>query len=332
MKETNMIFGITTSNRKKLIKYAMLMVATSVLSTSATAQDAYPENPVTILVPFGPGGTSDIMARILAKHLRQAMGGNLIIDNKGGAGGAIGMMQLKRARPDGYTLGLSVIGPEVLQPGMRKTGYTYQDFDHICGTYSVPLMMMVPQDSAFKNMQDVVAFARKNPRQLTYGTSGTGTLLHIAMEMLMTQANSTALHVPYKSSAEMVTGLLGKQVMVISDTTTVAKQYKLRPLGIFSDQRLQSSPQVVTTKESGWPIQATIWGGLIAPKGLPPEIIAKLETACEKAVNSEGYKADVEPLDTPPHFMGAKAFAAFAQDESEKYTKLIRQMGISNEK
>ncbi|AHG62277.1 tripartite tricarboxylate transporter substrate binding protein [Advenella mimigardefordensis] len=328
-----MIFDtMMQSNQKIRIKYAMLVVAASVLSTTATAQNAYPENPVTILVPFGPGGTSDIMARILAKHLREAMGGNLIIDNKGGAGGAIGMMQLKRAKADGYTLGLSVIGPEVLQPGMRSTGYTYQDFDHICGTYSVPLMMMVPQDSKFKNMQDVVAFASKNPRQLTYGTSGTGTLLHIAMEMLMKQANATALHVPYKSSAEMVTGLLGKQVMVISDTTTVAKQYKLRPLGIFSDQRLKSTPQVATTKEGGWPIQATIWGGLIAPKGLPKEIVAKLETACEKAVNSEGYKADVEPLDTPPHFLNAEAFAAFVKDESEKYTKLIQEMGITSEK
>lgn len=328
-----MIFDIKMkSNQKRRIKYAMLVVAASVLSTTATAQNTYPENPVTILVPFGPGGTSDIMARILAKHLREAMGGNLIIDNKGGAGGAIGMMQLKRAKPDGYTLGLSVIGPEVLQPGMRNTGYTYQDFDHICGTYSVPLMMMVPQDSTFKNMQDVVAFASKNPRQLTYGTSGTGTLLHIAMEMLMKQVNATALHVPYKSSAEMVTGLLGKQVMVISDTTTVAKQYKLRPLGIFSDQRLKSNPQVPTTKESGWPIQATIWGGLIAPKGVPKDVIAKLETACEKAVNSEGYKADVEPLDTPPHFLNAEAFAAFAKAESEKYTKLIQEIGIRNEK
>lgn len=327
-----MIRNTPASNRNRIINYASLVIAASVLSTTATAQDTYPQNPVTIIVPFGPGGTSDIMARILAKHLREAMGGNLIIDNKGGAGGAIGMMQLKRAKPDGYTLGLSVIGPEVLQPGMRKTGYSYQDFDHICGTYSVPLMMMVPQDSTFKSMTDVVSYARNNPKQLTYGTSGTGTLLHIAMEMLMKQADASALHVPYKSSAEMVTGLMGKQVMVISDTTTVAKQYKLRPVGIFSDQRLASNPNVPTTKESGWPIQATIWGGLIAPRGLPQDIVKKLESACEKAVNSDGYKADVEPLDTPAHFMNAKSFATFAKRESEKYSKLIQEMGISNEK
>lgn len=327
-----MLFATPLMHFRKIVYSASFALAASALSTTALAQSDYPQNPVTIIVPFGPGGTSDIMARILAKHLHAELGGNIIIDNKGGAGGAIGMMQLKRAKPDGYTLGLSVIGPEVLQPGMRKTGYTHQDFDHICGTYSVPLMMMVPQDSPFKTMTDVVDYAKQKPKQLTYGTSGTGTLLHIAMEMLMKQAAASALHVPYKSSAEMVTGLLGKQVMVFNDTTTVAKQYKLRPLGIFADQRLSSIPDVPTTREGGWPIEATIWGGLIAPKGLPKEVVAKLETACGKALNSDGYKADVEPLDTPPHFMGATDFAAFAKSESDKYSKLISEMGISQEK
>lgn len=327
-----MTFMMGAPNGRRMLQSATLLVAATLLGPVANAQDQYPSNPVTIIVPFGPGGTSDIMARILAKHLREQLNGNLIIDNKGGAGGAIGMSQLKRAKPDGYTLGLSVIGPEVLQPGMRNTGYTYKDYDHICGTYSVPLMMMVTQDSEFKSMQDVVAYAKKNPRQLTYGTSGTGTLLHIAMETLMKEAGGTALHVPYKSSSEMVTGLMGKQVMVMSDTTTVAKQYKLRPIGIFSDERLKTNPDVPTTKEAGWPLNATIWGGLIAPKGLPENVVQKLQTACEKAVNSEGYKADVEPLDTPPHFMNAKDFAEFARSESEKYTKVISEMGIRDEK
>ena len=296
----------------------------------AQAQPAYPDKPVTMVVPFGPGGTSDIMARILERHMGEQLGQAMVVDNKAGAGGAIGMLQLMRARPDGYTVGLSVIGPEVLQPAIRKTGYSHQNFDHVCRTYAVPLMMMVPKDSPFQSVADVLAFARKNPGTLTYGSSGRGTLLHLAMEMLLDKAQAKGLHVPYKSSGEMVTGLLGKQVMLFSETPTVSKQYGLRPLAVFAEQRLPGYPDVPTMAEAGWPITASIWGGVIAPKGLPAPVLAKLESACQAALAGEAYKTEAQRLETPPAYMDGQRFAAFAAQQSEAYGKLIRDLGLAD--
>jgi len=310
---------------------AIATAATLMMVTQAASaqQTNYPDKPITMVVPFGPGGTSDIMARILAKHLSAALPATIVVENKAGAGGAIGMTQLKRSAPDGYTVGLSVIGPEVLQPAIRKTGYTYQDFDHVCATYSVPLMMMVTEDSPFHSVSDVIAYAKENPGKLTYGSSGHGTLLHLAMEMLLDQAGATALHVPYKSSGEMVTDLMGKQIMVFNETPTVSKRYKLRPLAVFADNRLAGYPNVPTIKEAGWSIDASIWGGLIAPKGLPKDVLGVLETACQKALKSDAYQADVEPLDTPAHYLDSSSFAVFAQDQFNMYGDLIKRLGLA---
>lgn len=307
-----------------------LAAVAAVLAAPAAAQDPYPSKPVTLVVPFGPGGTSDIMARILERRLTDTLGAAIVVDNKAGAGGAIGMSQLMRAKPDGHTIGLSVIGPEVLQPAIRKTGYTYKDFDHICGTYAVPLMMMVPKDSPFQSVADVVDYARRNPDKLTYGSSGPGTLLHLSMEMLLGKAGAKGLHVPYKSSGEMVTGLLGKQIMLFAETPTVSKQYGLRPLAVFAERRLAGYPDVPTSAEAGWPVQATIWGGLIAPKGLPAPVLQKLESACQKALASDAYRADAQRLDTPPEYKSAKDFATFAQRQAEVYGKLIAELDLAD--
>ncbi|MBZ8141840.1 transporter [Rubrivivax gelatinosus] len=311
--------------RRRLLLAALLSAA-----LPAAAQSAYPDKPITLVVPFGPGGTSDIMARILERSMSTALGQSLVVDNRAGAGGAIGMSQLMRARPDGYTIGLSVIGPEVLQPAIRKTGYSHQDFDHVCGTYAVPLMMMVPQDSPFKSLADVVNFARQRPGELVYGSSGRGTLLHLSMEMLLDRAAASGLHVPFKSSGDMVTALLGKQVMLFNETPTIARRYELRPLAVFADKRLAAYPGVPTVAEAGWPVQATIWGGLIAPKGLPAPVLAKLEKACRTALDSPAYKAEAERLETPPAYLDAKAFAAFAASQFQSYGQLIRRLGLAD--
>lgn len=313
----------------RLFKRMALFIASSALCTATAAQAAYPENAITMLVPFGPGGTSDIMARILEKHMHAELGQSIVVDNRAGAGGAIGMGQLKRAQADGYTIGLSVIGPEVLQPAIRDTGYSHEDFDHVCRTYSVPLMMMVPQDSPFNSLADVMEYAKKNPDMMTYGSSGKGTLLHLSMEMLLSEAGVKALHVPYKSSGEMVTALMGKHIMLFAETPTVSRQYKLKPLAIFSESRHEAFPDVPTVKESGWPIEASIWGGLIAPKGLPGNVLAKLEKSCENALKSEGYRQDAARLDTPAEFLNAADFADFAKQQSGMYNKLISDLGLA---
>lgn len=319
---------MTLCRRTLKILAAGALACTTALA--AVAGPAYPQRPITLIVPFGPGGTSDIMARMLQQPLAAALHGTVVIENKGGAGGAIGMSQLKRANADGLTIGLSVIGPEVLQPALRSTGYGYGDFDHICRTYSVPLMMLVPQDSSFHSVADVIAYAKANPGKLTYGSSGTGTILHLAMAMLMDKAGVQALHVPYKSTGEMVTGEKGQQIMLFNETPTVAKEYGLRPLAVFADRRLAAFPDVPTMAEAGFKLTpASVWGGLIAPRGLPGDVRTALESACQKALGTEAYRTQAERLQTPPAYEAGPVFADFAKTQSQAYAGLIDKLGLA---
>jgi len=313
------------------MKSKQLLLCAGVLSLCATnlaAQPAFPGRPVTLVVPFGPGGTSDIMARFLQQPLSEVLGQPVVIDNKAGAGGAIGMSALARAPADGYTIGLSVIGPEMLQPNLKKTGYTPDSFDHLCGTYDVPLMMMVRPEVPFKTLADVLAQAKAQPGKLAYGSSGTGTVLHLSMAMLLDKAGAEGLHVPYKSSGEMVTGLLGQQIGLFNETPAISTQYKLRGLAVFSDKRLAAYPEVPTAAESGLPLQASVWGGLIAPRGLPAPIRQKLEAACHKAAHSDAYRQQADKVNTPLVYRDGKAYEAFVKAEQVRYSGLIQSLGL----
>lgn len=319
------------ASRVRRIAFALLAAVFSLGAHVAHAQDDFPARAITMLVPFGPGGTSDIMARILQKSLTETLGKSVVIENRAGAGGAIGMSELARAPHDGYTIGLSVVGPEAIQSAIRNTGYTPDSFDHLCGTYAVPLMMMVPQSSPWHSLQDVVDAARRKPGTLNYGSSGTGTVLHLSMQGLMDLAGASALHVPYKSSGEMVTGLMGGQIDVFNETPTVSRQYKLRPLAVFNEQRLQSYPDVPTVKELGYPITSTVWGGLIAPRGLPAAVREKLESACDKAVHTQAYQDAAAKLDTPLVYLDGAAFSDFVKAEYARYGALVRKMGLDRQ-
>lgn len=312
------------------IAFALLALA-GLAAPAARAQEDFPARPVTMIVPFGPGGTSDIMARILQKALTDTLGKAVVIENRAGAGGAIGMSELARAPRDGYTIGLSVVGPEAIQPAIRNTGYTPDSFDHICGTYAVPLMMMVPQSSPWHSVRDVVEAARRKPGTLNYGSSGTGTVLHLSMQGLMDLAGASALHVPYKSSGDMVTGLMGGQIDVFNETPTVSRQYKLRPLAVFDDRRLPAYPDVPTATELGYPITSTVWGGLIAPRGVPAAVRAKLEAACDRAVHTQAYQDAAAKLDTPLVYKDGAAFADFVKAEYGRYGALVRKMGLDKQ-
>ena len=202
---------------------------------------------------------------------------------------------------------------QVLQPTLKKLSYQADSFDYLCGTYDVPLMLMVTQDSPFKSLADVTAFAKQNPGKLNYGSSGQGTALHITMAALLKKAGADGLHVPYKSSGEMATGLLGKHIMMFAETPAVATQYQLRPLAVFSDKRLDTHPSVPTAGEGGFEVRGSVWGGLVGPKGLPAETRSKLAAACVKATASDAYKAGATRLNSPLVYRDGATFAAFAE-------------------
>ncbi len=307
---------------KKLFAFCVLF------GVSAAFAQSFPNKPITVIVPFGPGGTTDLMARVLQVEFEKAIGGPIIVTNKAGAGGAIAMAEVARASPDGYTIAMTTIGPQVLQPTLKKLAYQTDSFDYLCGTYDVPLMLMVTTDSAFKSLADVIAFAKQNPGKLTYGSSGQGTALHISMAALLKKAAADGLHVPYKSSGEMATALLGKHVMIFAETPAVATQYQLRPLAVFADKRIETHPSVPTVIESGIEVRGTVWGGLVAPKGLPADVRARLQTACAAATATEGYKASANRLNSPLVYRDAVTFTAFAVSEAKAYAAAVREFGL----
>ncbi len=305
-----------------------LFALMAVFSMTTAFAQPFPGKPITVIVPFGPGGTTDLMARLLQGEFEKAIGAPLIITNKAGAGGAIAMAEVARAVPDGYTIAMTTIGPQVLQPTLKKLSYQADSFDYICGTYDVPLMLMVTQDSPFKSLADVIDFAKQNPGKLNYGSSGQGTALHITMAALLKKAGVDGLHVPYKSSGEMATGLLGKHVMMFAETPAVATQYQLRPLVVFSDKRLETHLAVPSAREGGFDIHGSVWGGLVAPKGLAAEVRGRIAAACSKATASEAYKAGAARLNSPLVYRDAAAFAAFAASEAKAYAAVVREFGL----
>ncbi len=298
------------------------------LSFSIASAQTFPTKPITVIVPFGPGGTTDLMARILQVEFEKTLGTPLIIANKAGAGGAIAMAEVARAAPDGYTLAMTTIGPQVLQPTLKKLSYQADSFDYLCGTYDVPLMLMVTQDSPFKSLADVIAYAKQNPSKLTYGSSGQGTALHITVAALLKKAGVEGLHVPFKSSGEMATALLGKHIMIFAETPAVATQYQLRPIATLADKRVESHGNVPTSFEGGIEVRGTVWGGLVAPKGLAAETRNKLVAACAKATASEGYRSGAARLNSPLVYRDAAAFATFAEIEAKAYATAVREFGL----
>ncbi len=289
---------------------------------------SFPKGPVQMLIPFGPGGTTDLMARALQPELDRALGGSVVIVNKAGAGGAIALADLARAKPDGQTIAMTTIGPQVLQPALRKLTYAAGDFDFICGTYDVPLMLMVKADSPFKSLADVTAFAKQKPGELTYGSSGQGTSLHIAMAALLSRAGVTGLHIPYKSSGEMVTGLAGGHIMMFMETPAVATQYQLRPVAILAPKRLDAFPGVPTAAEQGTDVRGSVWGGLTGPKGMPADVRQRLEEACATATATEAYRSAASRLNNPLVYRNARDFQAFAEAEAKAYATVVREFGL----
>jgi tripartite-type tricarboxylate transporter receptor subunit TctC len=317
--------------------FTIKLIATSLIYTGASPLFAqqiatkYPERAIQMIVPFGPGGTTDIMARLLQDELAKALGSNasVVIVNTAGAGGLIGIQNTARAKPDGYTMAMTTTGPQTLQPARREQpSYTPDQFDYICGTYDVPVMAMVAQDSPRKNYQDLMKFAKANPGKLNYGISGIGGVLHLSMIELTQENGVKAEAVPFKSTGEMIIPLKTQQIQFFNETPTVATQHQLRPLIALSDAPVLGFEQVPTAKSVGVKTRGSVWGGLVAPKGLPADIRAKLETACKTATSTTIYKARAQAAYTPLAYRTGDQFRSFALAEHDKFKQVVKQHNL----
>jgi tripartite-type tricarboxylate transporter receptor subunit TctC len=309
-------------------------LAAGALAMSIAAHGAwgqgFTERPISNVVPFGPGGTTDIMARILADEYARQLGGSVVVVNTAGAGGSIAMGNVARAKPDGYTLSMTTIGPLVIQPARRSnTGYSPEAFDYICGTYDVPLLTLVPQDSPHRDYPALVAAARAAGGKFNYGSSGIGTALHISALQQWQHHGVQALHVPYKSTGDMVVPLKNGELQVFNETPPVAVQHKLRPLLALTDKRVPGFENVPSAREAGVPVRGSVWGGLVAPKGLPAEIRAQLEKACRAATDTTLYKARAQAANSPLVWRDGEAFRRFAMQQFQTMKKVVVENGLA---
>ena len=308
------------------------LIATFALTLAATAASAqaWPSKPVTLLVPFPPGGSTDMIARTVQPKLTEKFGGTFIVENKAGAGGTIGAAQVKRAAPDGYTILVSSLGPFVIGPHLIKgAGYDpTKDFDYITVAVQAPNVLTVPANSPHKSLADVMKFLKANPDKMTFASAGNGTSDHLTAELFWQETNTKGVHVPYKGGAPAMSDLLGGQVdatfMNINTGLPNIKAGKLRALAITSTKRSPLLPDVPTMDELGFKgVTVYSWQAVAAPKGLPADIRARLHETIVATLNDPANKPKL--LDLGFEIVGntPEQFTAFQAAEFARWKKVI---------
>ncbi len=318
---------------KRLLTSLLLSVAAS----SAVMAQAWPTaKPVSLLVPFPPGGSSDAIARTLGAKLQESLGGSFVVDNRGGAGGTIGTAAAKRSAPDGYTVLVTSLGPLVIGPHLLKNvGYDpTKELDYITVAVQAPNVLVVPAASPHKTLADVLTLLKAEPGKMSFASSGNGSSDHITAELFWQQTGTSGMHIPYKGGGPVMTDLLGNQVdasfMNINTALPQIKAGKLRALGITSAKRSPVLPDVPTTDELGIKgLQVYSWQGVAAPKGLPADIKAKLHGAIVAALNAPDVKPKLLEQGFEIVANTPQQFTTFQAAEFDRWKKVITDRKIT---
>ncbi|OYY13386.1 MAG: hypothetical protein B7Y70_02340 [Rhizobiales bacterium 35-68-8] len=302
-------------------RQAVAMLLAVFLLTPGAVRAEFPERGIEVIVTFAPGGTPDVLARTLAEGLQDNLKQSVIVVNRLGAGGAVGGGSVARAQPDGYTLlfspALIASVVPVLQP---QAGFTAASFEPVCQTFESQMALIVPAESPYKSVRDLVEIARKEPGKLTWGHAGRGSIPHLAMLELSQVAGIKVVEVPYKGDAETIPALLGGQIDFAPITLSSVPEGRVRIIGLFANARNPAIPDVPTVKEQGFDVAPTSFGGLFAPKGVPAPVKARLETACKAAVETPRYTDLARKLRLGPnlYYSGAEFAAHLATDIADK--------------
>lgn len=307
-----------------------LLVGTAIASVPTFANADFPERPVTVIVPFSAGGGTDITTRTLADSMSPVLGADIVVKNTDGAGGTIGTAEVARAKADGYTIGMMPVGPLTTQPHLRKLPYDTQAFDYICLAYSAPQALVVTKDSPFNTLDDMIQYAKSNPDELNYGVQAAGGLPHLAGLGLAKESGIEVQFIPFKGSAPTFKALLdGSADMFVAHISFLAQNSdQLKPLALFAEERVSTAPDVPTAKEQGYDLDFPVWGGLVAPKGIPDEARTKLQEACESGSKSEAFQTRMEQLQTPVVFQDGEEFKNYVDSQSVRNGKLLEAAGM----
>jgi len=325
---------VNTSNMRP--RTALAAVALGFCASLATAQ-AWPAKPITLVVPFPPGGSSDSLARAITTPLSQSLGQPVIVESKPGAGATVGADYVAKAKPDGYTLLMGAVHHTIATSVYKKLPYDFEkSFAPITTVALVPNVLVVNAKSPATDVKSLIALAKASPGKLSYGSNGNGTVQHLIGTQFSGIAGVELLHVPYKGSAPLTTDLLGGQVDMSFDTLTPLVPHiqggKLRALAVTTAKRSSTLPDLPTLAESGIKdFNQGTWFGILAPAGTPGEVVARLNSEMVKIIQSPDFRKRMEEIGAEPVGDTPARMAAQIKDDTAKYARLVKEAKVAIE-
>jgi tripartite-type tricarboxylate transporter receptor subunit TctC len=316
-------------HRANAASAAALTAAMVMLSAPAAAQPAYPSKPLRMIVPFTPGGFTDLMARTVGEQLARSLGQPVLIDNRPGANGIIGAEALSKATPDGYTTGMVIAGHSASQSLYAKLPYhAVKSFEPVSLVGVAPLVLVASNSLPAKDLKELLAVARAKPGTISFGSSGIGAAAHLTMELLAQQQGLKMTHVPYKGTTPALADLMGGHIQVMFDTMSAmlpqVRSGKIRALGLSSDTRWPTAPEIPTIAEAGVPgFVSGSWAGVLAPGGTPKPIVDRLSSEIAKIVRLPDVRTRLAELGVEPSGNTPAEFRAFMEAEVARWAKVI---------
>ncbi|MBM3384419.1 MAG: tripartite tricarboxylate transporter substrate binding protein [Betaproteobacteria bacterium] len=313
--------------RKTLVVLALL------LTPLAFAQDSYPSRPIKLIVPFPPGGATDIVGRLMAQKLQEALGQPVVVENKAGAGSNIGSEQVAKAAPDGYTLLLGTIANATNMSIYKIMPYdTLRDFAPVTQTMAAPSVLVVTNALPANNLKELIALAKVQPGKLSFASSGAGGSPHLAGELLKLRAGIDLIHVPYKGAApalvDVVSGVVSMGFKTALSAIPHMQSGKLKPLAVAATRRLAQIPNVPTMAEAGLPdFEVSSWNGVLAPARTPPEVIARLNQELVRILATQDVKDRFAAQAAEPVGSTPEQFRAYIRSEIDKWAQVVRASG-----
>lgn len=323
------------TQRRVLLSTAFAAALAPALAPFTWAQDRYPARPITLVDAFSAGGSSDIFARILAAQMGPLLGGSVVVENRAGAGGALGADYVAKAKPDGYTLGLATVSTLASNPAVNpKLSYDPQrDFAYITKLLVVPSVLVVHPSLPVHNLRELIALAKAKPETVSFASPGNGSAGHLLLEQFMQVVGARFIHVPYRGSPNATNDLLGGQIQVSSDNLPSMLPHiqagRVRAIVVRDNKRLELLPDVPTYAEAGYPeLSNPLWFGLVAPAGTPADIVAQLNAAADRAVASSVFQDRLKSVGATAAASTPEAFRSEAAELLGRYRKVAKAANI----